>query len=105
MARKHLQTPVIEDTRPKGREYDREWHDYSVPADPVFAMLCAQSLVMWMAGADPQDIATWLESKRGGCIVNLNDQLFAVRGLPPYRHSNPLNAMLSAATSSLPEME
>jgi len=105
MARKHLQTPVTEDSQRRSREMDREWHDYSTPADPHFAMLCAKSIAMWMAGADPQDIAAWLETRQQGCIVNLNDQLFAVRGLPPYRHSNPLSAMLSAATSSLPEME
>lgn len=65
---------------------DREWHDYSIPADPHFAELCAMSIAMWTAGSTPEDIATWLESKQYGCIVNLRDQLFAVRGLKPYRH-------------------
>ena len=85
MARKHLQTPVIEDAQRRSREMDREWHDYSTPADPVFAMLCAQSLVMWMAGAEPDDIADWLVTRQDGCIVNLREQVLAVRGLKKYR--------------------
>lgn len=69
-----------------GREFDREWHDYSIPADPYFAELCAMSISMWTAGSNPQDITTWLETKQDGCVVNLSDQLFAIHGLKPYRH-------------------
>lgn len=54
-------------------------------SNPHFAMLCAQSIAIWMAGAKPEDIATWLESKRDGCVVNLDAQIYAVRGLPLYR--------------------
>lgn len=62
-----------------------QWVDRSVPADSHFAMLCSKSLTMWMAGAHPEKIAEWLETKQDGCIVNLADQVFAVRGLKPYR--------------------
>jgi hypothetical protein len=67
------------------------WRDTTIPAHPTFAMLCAQSLVMWTAGADPEEIAEWLENHREDCPVPLDDQIFAVRGLKPYRRGGILD--------------
>jgi hypothetical protein len=75
----------------RGREHDREYHDYSTPANPHFAELCAMSLSMWTAGGDPQEIADWLESKQDGCVVNVSNQVHALRGLESYRSSNPFS--------------
>jgi hypothetical protein len=100
MARKRTITTPIEAHRQ--REYDREWHDTSTPANPRFAFLCAQSLVMWTAGADPKEIAEWLETQQDGCVVNLQDQIFAIRGLPPYKRGGVLDGLnLNPARSSL----
>jgi hypothetical protein len=95
MARKKV-VPVTEEASSqypvrRGRECDREWHDTSIPAHPKFAMLCAQSILMWTSGADPQEIADWLETKQGDCPVSLRDQIFAVRGLGPYRRGGALD--------------
>ena len=76
-----------------GRECDREWHDYSIPANPQYAMLCAQSVTMWTAGAEPEEIARWLESKQDGCPVDLRDLAFAIRGLKPYRGGSALGRL------------
>lgn len=79
---------------PGGREYDREWHDYSTPADPRYAELCAMSLTMWTAGADPREIAEWLDTQRHTCPVSLDSQIAAVRGLAPYHRSSPIEPVI-----------
>ncbi len=74
--------------------------DDGFQADPRFSTLCAKSITMWMAGADPQEIADWLQSQQHTCTVDLSDQVAAVRGLHMYHRGGVLDVALTATTKS-----